>query len=130
MPLSAAKNNPDQRSPKKVFRTSMHRQSVLSRTIQSTVPWLPHNNGILPTHMGCHFPPHSAEVGINCRQVKRAEKSVMEDTYFLLQYNNGVIGKMKAETTDSVCVHIYTYTQCMCAFMCTYTHTHELAHGG
>lgn len=124
MPLSAAKNNPDQRSPKKAFRTSMHRQSVLSRTIQSTVPWLPHNSGILPTYMVCHFPPHTAEVGINCRQVKRAEKSVMKDTYFLLQYNNGTIGKTKAETTDSVCMHLCAHIHIYTVYVCIYVHIH------
>lgn len=85
---------------------------MLSRTIQSTVLWLPHNSGVLPTPEECHFPAHVAEVDINRRQVKRAEKSVMEDTYFLLQRDSGVAGEIKASTADSVCEHLgaHTYT--------------------
>lgn len=46
----------------------------------------------------------------------------MKDTYFLLQYNNGTIGKTKAETTDSVCMHLCAHIHSVCVHLCAHTH--------
>lgn len=82
-----------------------------SGAIPSTVPWPPHNSGILPTHVECHLPSHIEEADVSRRQVKRVKKSVMEDIQFLLQGNTGIAAQIKAkQQTVCVCVHLCAHS--------------------